>query len=104
MLSNEGRPDAKALDAFSNLAGAPAVFNIWSTITFFSDMGHYSETISPTTGASLTRIPKPTQFYHGRINTQIYPTYWIYVNGVKVGVQAQNPDPAVLLPNTDKAQ
>ncbi len=104
MLSNEGRPDAKALDAFSNLAGAPAVFDIWSTSTFFSDLGHYSESISPTTGASLTRIPKPTQFYHSRINTQIYPTYWIYVNGVKVGVQAQNPDPAVLLPNTDKAQ
>jgi hypothetical protein len=103
-LCNEGRPDAKAMAAFTNLAGTPAVFHIWSSISFFPDVSYYSETISPSTGASLTRAPKPTQFYQGRANTQIYPTYWIYVNGELKARQLQNPDPAVLISNTDKCQ
>jgi hypothetical protein len=104
-LCNEGSPDAKAMAAFTNLAGTPAVFHIWSSISFFPDISYYSETISPSTGVSLTRAPKPTQFYQGRTNTQIYPTYWIYINGVKSPlVQSQHPDPAVLIPNTDKCQ
>jgi hypothetical protein len=104
-LCNEGKPDAKAMAAFGNLAGGAVSFDIWSSITFYSDLTFYSEKISPSTGASLTRAPKPSQFHQGRINTQIYPTYWIYINGVKSPfVQSQHPDPAVLLFNTDKCQ
>ncbi len=102
-LSNEGTPDQKALDAFKHLTGHDQGY-IWSTITFFSDMQHYSETTSPSTSQSLTRTPKPAEFYEGRINTQVYPTYWIYINGQKRGVQNQAPNPSALFPNTDKAQ
>lgn len=104
MLCNEGQPDAMAMAAFSNLAGAATSFHIWSSITFYSNLPLYVDAISPSTGASLTRAPKPVEFYQGRINTQIYPTYWIYVNGVHRGTQAQNPNPALLLLNTDKCQ
>jgi hypothetical protein len=102
-LCNEGTPDQKALDAFKNLTGHDQGY-IWSSITFFSDLQHYSETTSSSTSQSLTRNPKPTEFYQGRMNTQVYPTYWIYINGEKKGVQNQAPSPSALFPNTDKCQ
>jgi len=102
-LCNEGTPDQKALDAFKNLTGHDQGY-IWSSITFFSDLQHYSETTSSSTSQSLTRAPKPTEFYQGRINTQVYPTYWIYINGQKKGTQNQAPNPSALFPNTDKCQ
>jgi hypothetical protein len=102
-LCNEGTPDQNALDAFKNLTDEDQGY-IWSTIAFFSDMQHYAETTSPSTGQSLTRSPKPTKFYEGRINTQVYPTYLIYINGQKKGAQNQSPSPSALFPNTDKCQ
>ena len=102
-LCNEGTPDQKALDAFKNLTGHDQGY-IWSSITFFSDLQHYSETTSPLTSQSLTRNPKPTNYHQGGINTQVYPTYWIYINGEKKGVQNQAPNPSALFPNTDKCQ
>jgi len=103
-LCNEGRPDQKALDAFMQLTGKDQG-QIWSSITFFSDPQHYSETTSSTTGQSLTRAPKPQYFYQGRINTQLYPTYWMYINGKKeAAVQSQAPSPSALFSNTDKCQ
>lgn len=102
-LCNEGTPDQKALDAFKNLTGQDQGY-IWSSITFFSNLQHYSETVSPSTGQSMTRSPKPTDFYQGRINTQVYPTYWIYINGQRKGIQNQAPNPSALFPNTDKCQ
>jgi hypothetical protein len=101
-FSNEGTPDQKGLDAEKKLTGQDQGY-IWSTITFFSDPQHYSETTSPSTDQSLTRDPKPTEFYQGRINTQVYPTYWIYINGKKKGVQNQATAPSALFPNTDEA-
>ena len=103
-LINEGQPDKKAMDAFKNLFGPTVNFQIWSSITFFSDLSHYSETTSPSTGLSLTRDPKPTEFYQSRINTQVYPTYWIYIDGIKTHEQNQLPDPVDLMYNTDTAQ
>ncbi len=103
-LLNEGRPDQKALDAFFKLTGQDQGY-IWSSITFFPDLQYYSETISPSTGQSLTRDPKPSEFSQGRINTQVYPTYWFYINGVKSDkVQNQASSPSALFPNTDRAQ
>ena len=102
-MCNEGTPDQKALDAFKNLTGHDQGY-IWSSITFFSDLQHYSETTSPLTSQTLTRNPKPTNFHQGGINTQVYPTYWIYINGEKKGVQNQAPNPSALFPNTDKCQ
>jgi hypothetical protein len=102
-LFNEGTPDQRALNAFKNLTDKDQGY-IWSSITFFSDIEHYSETVSPSTGESLTRIPIPSEFYQARINTQVYPTYWIYVNGLKKGMQEQASTPMALFPNTDKCQ
>ena len=103
-LINEGQPDKYAMNAFRGLYGPTVNFNIWSTITFFSDLSHYSETTSPSTGLSFTRAPKPTDFYQSRINTQVYPTYWIYIDGIKTHEQNQLPDPVDLMYNTDTAQ
>ena len=41
---------------------------------------------------------------HTRINTQVYPTYWIYIDGIKTSEQNQLPDPVDLMYNTDTAQ
>ena len=97
-LCNEGRPDRKALDAFKNLTGHEQG-EIWSSITFFSDKTHFSS-------GSLTRQPKPTKIHQGRINTQVYPTYWIYINGATMSgwKQQQAPQPSALFPNTDRCQ
>lgn len=102
-ICNEGTPDQRALGGFKRLTGHDQGY-IWSSITFFSDLQHYSETTSTLTGESLTRDPKPTDFSNGRINTQVYPTYWIYLNGKKTSVQNQAPTPSALFPNTDKCQ
>ena len=102
-LCNEGTPDQKALDGFKRLTGQDQGY-IWSSITFFADLQHYSETVSPSTGQSLTRAPKPTEFYQARINTQIYPTYWFYINGKKENIQNQANTPSALFPNKDKCQ
>lgn len=97
-LCNEGRPDQGALDAFKNLTGQDQG-EIWSSITFFSYETHFS-------GSSFTRDPQPTETYEGRINTQVYPTYWIYINGVTKPAwkQVQAPQPSALFPNTDICQ
>jgi hypothetical protein len=103
-MRNEGRPDQKALNAFKNLTGQDQGY-IWSTITFFSDLQWYAQTTSPSNGKSLTRDPIPQEVSAPRINTQIYPTYWMYMNGVKSDdVQNQAPEPSALFPNTDRAQ
>lgn len=103
---NEGSPDQKAMDAFTHLHGAPVTFNIWSRINFFSDLASYRETKSPTTGDLLTRAPKPTRFFQGQINTQLYPTYWIYINGETrpEWKHAQHADPMELIKQKDNAQ
>ncbi len=103
-LLNEGRPDQNALDAFFKLTGQEQGW-IWSSIGFFSDLQICSDTMSPTTGNSLTRAPRPQEFSGPRINTQVYPTFWIYING-KITPPAQNqaPSPLALFPNTDRAE
>jgi hypothetical protein len=102
-LCNSGRPDQHALNAFLHLIGQDQG-QIWSTITFFSDMNSYSETISNSTGDSLSRAPFPQNVSESRVNTQVYPTYSIYWDGQLVGVQTQAPSPMALFPNTDQAQ
>lgn len=78
---------------------------IWSSIAFFSDLAHFSDTVSTLTGNNLTRDPRPTYFSAARLNTQVYPTYWFYTNGVKSNdVQNQAVTPMPLFPNPDRAQ
>jgi len=102
-LCNEGRPAQDALNAFKNLTGQDQG-QIWSSITFFPDLQFYSETISSTTNNSLTRDPKPSDVSEGRINTQVYPTYWIYLDGKRQREQNQAASPSALFPNTDRCQ
>lgn len=101
---NEGRPNQEALNAFINLVGHDQGM-IWSSIAFFSDLAHFSDTVSTLTGNNLTRDPRPTYFSAARLNTQVYPTYWFYTNGVKSNdVQNQAVTPMPLFPNPDRAQ
>jgi hypothetical protein len=106
-VCNEGQPDKRAMTAFNNVYGPGVNFFIWSSITFFSDLTQYGETMSPSSPSiSLTRNPKPSNYYQGRINSQMYPTYWVYINGRTIPdwQTAQNPNPLSLLLNTDKCQ
>jgi transglutaminase-like putative cysteine protease len=95
-LGNEGRPDSKAVAAFKALTGEDQG-QIWSSITFYSDVSKYS-------ASPFTRDPIPSQTREARINTQVYPTYRIYIDGVKVAEQPQASSPAALFPNTDQCQ
>tara|TARA_B100001093_G_scaffold459661_1_gene472967 strand:- start:1674 stop:3125 length:1452 start_codon:yes stop_codon:yes gene_type:complete len=102
-LCNEGTPDQDALDAFKTITGEDQGC-IWSSITFYSDPSHYNPTTSSFTGQTLTRNPLPSSYENARINTQAYPTYWIYINGEKVSEQNQDPVPNALFPNTDRCE
>jgi hypothetical protein len=99
---NDGRPNMLAMLAFQRLTNEIQGW-ILSSLTFYSDPQFYAERISSMTGQSLTRPPIPEAFYEGRINTQVYPTYWTYVDGKKKGEQLQADSPWVLFPNTDMA-
>ena len=96
---NEGRPSREALNAFRNLTGGQEQGEIWSSIAFFSD------TVSSLTGRNLTREPRPQYGSAARINTQVYPTYWFYINGKKEDNEQNQADtPLPLFPNPDRAQ
>ena len=95
---NEGRPDNEALKAFKTLTGENQG-EIWSSIRIFSDIASYSKD-------KFTRSPEPDKSGEGKINTQVYPTYHIYINGENraAWTQRQANDPAALFPNTDSSQ
>jgi hypothetical protein len=96
----EGTPDDMGLRAFRTLTGYDQG-TIWSTITFFRHFSDYKATKSPQYGHTLTRPPIPRSVFGGRINTQTYPTYWIYVDGTLEYEQIQASQPSALFPNLD---
>jgi hypothetical protein len=96
MQCNEGTPDDDALKAFKTITGEDQGY-IWSSLTFYSGNEQYSESV-------FTRDPKPQKTYEGRINTQVYPTYHIYVNGLLQNIQEQASEPQALFPNLDRCQ
>lgn len=84
---NEGTPDQPALDAFKHLTGHDQGY-IWSSITFYSDLGYYHD----------------APFTQGQIKTQVYPSYRIYINGELKSTVDQAASPWALFPNTDRCR